>query len=96
MRDDHIFNQIANAYLIAGNSLTSPWPLMLLASVHTLIWLVQVIGCAVDGLDGELHYRLCRERASGIPAYLYELAEDGDSDLPLPVHWAAEIQARGC
>ncbi len=95
MPDYKIFDELANAYLTALDAVTSPWPLILLTSVFAFIWLVQVIGCAVDGLDGELHYRLCRERASGIPAYLYELAEDGDTDLPLPEHWAAEIQARG-
>ncbi len=85
MQDYDFFKELANAYLTALDAVTSPWPLMLLASVHALIWLVQVIGCAVDNLDGELHYRLCRQRAGVIEIYRHDL-EDTSSELLLIEH----------
>ncbi len=65
MQDYKIFDELANAYLTALDAITSPWPLILLASVHALIWLIQVIGCAVDSLDGEALYTVCREPVFG-------------------------------
>ncbi len=94
MQDYKIFDEIASVHLTALETAASPWPLIVLTSVFALIFLGQIMVCALNGLDGEWYFRLCRAR--GIPAYLYELAEDGDTDLPLPVHWAAEIQVRGC
>ncbi len=86
MRDYKIFDELANAYLTALDAVTSPWPLILPASVHALIWLVQVIGCAVDGLDGELHFRLCRQRAGAIQIHRHGALDDGNSDLVLIEH----------
>ncbi len=86
MQDYKIFDELANAYLTALETAASPWPLILLASVHALVWLVQVIGCAVDSLDGELHYRLCRQRAGVIEIHRHDLPEDGNSDLVLIEH----------
>ncbi len=86
MPDYKIFDELANAYLTALDAITSPWPLMLPALVHALIWLGQVIGCAVDSLDGELHYRLCGQRAGVIQIHRHDLPEDGNSDLLLIEH----------
>ncbi len=85
MQDYKIFDELANAYLTALETAASPWPLILLASVHTLIWLGQVTGCAVDSLDGELHYRLCRQRAGVIEIHRHDL-DDGRSELLLIEH----------
>ncbi len=86
MRDYKIFDEIAAVHLTALETAASPWPLILLASVHALIWLGQVIGCAVDSLDGELHYRLCRQRAGAIQIHRHALPEDGNPDLVLIEH----------
>ncbi len=85
MRDYKIFDELANVYLTALDAVTSPWPLILPASVYALIWLVQVIGCAVDSLDGELHYRVCRQRAGAIEIHRHDLI-NGNSDLLLIGH----------
>ncbi len=86
MRDYDFFDELANVYLTALDSFKSPWPLILLASVHALVWLVQVIGCAVDSLDGELHYRLCRQRAGVIEIHRHGALDDGNSELVLIEH----------
>ncbi len=96
MRDYKIFDEIANAYLTALDAVTSPWPLILLTSVFAFIWLVQVIGCAVDGLDGELHYRLCRQRAGVIEIHRHGALDDGNSDLlPIEHQLGADPQRLG-
>ncbi len=97
MRDYDFFTELANVYLTELDAIKSPWPLMLLASVHALIWLVQVIGCAVDSLDGELHYRLCGQRAGVIQIHRHDLPEDGNSDLLLIEHQlGVDLQPLGC
>ena len=61
------------------DSFKSPWPLMLPALVHASIWLIQVVGCAVDSLDGELHYRVCKEPNGLIQIYRHGDLDDGNS-----------------
>ncbi len=82
MRVYNFFTEMAAAHLTALDALSSPWPLILPASVYALIWLVQVIGCAVDSLDGELYYRVCKERDGVIEIHRHDL-DDGRSELLL-------------
>ena len=82
MRVYNFFTEMAAAHLTALDTLSSPWPLILLASVYALIWLVPVIGCAVDSLDGEVLLRVCRQRAGVIEIHRHDLI-DGNSDLLL-------------
>ncbi len=86
MQDYKIFDELAAVHLTALDAVTSPWPLMLLASVHALIWLVQVIGCAVDGLDGELVLRVCKEPDPLYQSHWHGELDDGRSELLLIEH----------
>ncbi len=89
MRDYKIFDELANAYLTALETAASPWPLILLASVHILLWLYQVIGCAVDGLDGELVLRVCKEPDPLYQSHWHGELDDGRSELLLLEHQLA-------
>ena len=94
MQDYKIFDELANAYLTALDAVTSPWPLILLTSVFAFIWLVQVIGCAVDGLDGELVLRVCREPDPLYQSHWHGELDDGRSELLLIEHQLAEDPQR--
>ncbi len=72
----------------------SPWPLMLPALVHALIWLIQVVGCAVDSLDGELHYWVCKEPNGLIQIHRHGALDDGNSELLLAAWAPAVIELR--
>ena len=86
MQDYKIFDEIAAVHLTALETAASPWPLMLLTSVHILLWLYQVIGCAVDGLDGELVLRVCREPDPLYQSHWHGELDDGRSELLLIEH----------
>ncbi len=86
MPDYKIFDEIAKAYLTALDAVTSPWPLILLASVFAIIWLYQVIGCAVDSLDGEVLLRVCKEPDGLYQSHWHGELDDGKSELLLIEH----------
>ena len=86
MRDYKIFDEIAAVHLTALETAASPWPLILLTSVFAFIWLYQVIGCAVDGLDGELVLRVCKEPDPLYQSHWHGELDDGRSELLLIEH----------